>query len=447
MMIYTVNKLMKSGISSITFFLLIVTCLGLLFTSCNNDNPFTIGEDFIESETNLSVIDTLSVEMSTVIQDSIPTSGTGNMLLGNFHDTLFGDASCSAYFQLGVPEYVNLGDDDIYDSISLIICYSGYYYGDTNSMMQINIHRVTQDIETNENGYLYNTSTFAHDPDVLGSVRFYPSPSARDTIEIKLSNDLGLDLFNKFVQGADEVQSDDYFTDYFKGIALLPNGSSDKAIIGFKDSTGYLKMRLYTHRIQQTEVETPYDFPIINTEKQFNHIDFDFTGTLLHYTQDEGISIPSSAVGNQAFVQGYKKIMTKLRFPGLSNIVMNPKGIIMKAELVFQPVKTSYDDFSLPDFVIMYETNRKNQPVNLLYTSDNNVRTATLVVDDMYHEETSYTYDLTDFITNELADSYFDVDHGLLISLYDNSYQLNFERIVISAKNPAPKLKLYYLTY
>jgi len=97
--------------------------------------------------------------------------------------------------------------------------------------------------------------------------------------------------------------------------------------------------------------------------------------------------------------------------------------------------------------VILYETNHRNQPGALLYDITGTYLTATLVVDNQYHEETSYTFDITEFITKEMADSYFDTEHGLLISLYDDAYQLNFERIVIETRQPAPKLKLYYLTY
>jgi hypothetical protein len=447
MLIRIIYKLMNIGKPRFFFTVLLTVCIGFLLSSCNNENTFTIGEDFIESATSMAIVDTFTVEMSTVIQDSVPTSGTDAMLMGNIEDTLFGDAGCSSFFQLGLPEGIALYEDDFYDSISLIIHYSGYFYGDTNNLMQINVHRVTDDIKVRDGGYLYNTSTFGYEDDPLGSIRFRPMPGTADSVEIKISNAFGLELFGKFVTRSEDVLSEGNFLDYFKGIALLTDASSKNAIIGFKVAPEYLKIRMYTHRIDQTSLSTAYDFPLVYPDKQFNHITYDFSNTLLHYTQDEETTIPSAAAGNKAFVQGYKKIMTRLRFPTLPDILLNNRGIIMKAELVFEPVKSSYADFTLPDFVILYETNRKNQPGALVYNADGTVQTATLVVDDQYHEETTYTFDITQFITAEMADSYFDTDHGLLISLYDETYQLNFERIVIEAKRPAPKLRLYYLTY
>jgi hypothetical protein len=313
--------------------------------------------------------------------------------------------------------------------------------------MQIHAYRVTDDIAVRENGYLYNTSTFGYGNDPLGSIQFRPHPKTADSLEIKISDAFGLELFNKFVSQSEDVQTESDFLDYFKGIALLPDASSKNDIIGFKVTPEYLKIRLYTHRIDQTRVSNAYDFPLVNPTNQFNHIAYDLNNTPLYYTQEQETSIPSSATNNQVFVQGYKKIMTKLRFPSLPDVMLEEKGLIMRAELIFRPVKSSYDDFPLPNYVILYETNRKNETGSLIYNSDLTVQNAILVEDDQYNENTYYTFDITNFINNEAADGYFDVDHGLMISLYDQTYQLNFERILIEAKSPAPKLKIYYLKY
>jgi hypothetical protein len=438
---------MNTGKPRIFSIFLFTVCIGFLFSSCDNENSFIIGEGFIKSPARMAIVDTCTVEMSTVVQDSVPTSGTGAMLIGNYEDTLYGDAGCSSLFQLGLPYYVNLYDDDYYDSISLIIHYSGYSYGDTNNLLQINVHRLTEDIELRATGSIYNTTAFAYEDDPLGTVQIRPRPGSTDSIEIKISDAFGQELFGKFVERSEDILSEYEFLAYFKGLALIPDASSKNAIIGFKVTPDYLKLRLYTHRIDQTSYATAYDFPLVYPEKQFNHITYDFSNTVLDYAQVEGKPIPSSVAGNRAFVQGYKKIMTKVRFPTMPDLLLNDKGIIMKAELIFEPVKSSYVDFSLPNFVILYRTNRLNLPFSLLYNADNTVNQATLVVDHQYHEETSYTFDISAYFTEEMEGGYFDINHGLLISLYDENYQLNFERIMIETKNPAPKLKLYYLIY
>jgi len=439
---------MRIGKPGFFFTMTFFACTGILLPSCDKNNEFTMGEDFIESSVSLSIVDTFMVDMSTVIQDSVTTSGKGAMLIGHYQDTLFGNTSCSGYFQIGLPENISLDKSDIYDSIALIIQYSGYSYGDTNSLMAISVHRLTDSIKLHNNGYLYNVSSVKFDDNPLGSATFRPSPQLTDaSVSIPLKNAFGLDLFNQFIEQTETITDINEFLRYFKGIAILADEAASKTIIGFLAVEGSPYIRLYTHRIDQTTTANHYDFPLINTDYQFNQIQYDLSHTVLNYTDNEKTAIPSGVAGNKAFVQGYQKILTKLRFPTLPSIFLNERGVILKAELVFYPEKSSYYDFDLPDYLILYETNRHNKLLNIIMKDQENPLTATLVADYMYHVETSYTFDITDFITAEYSDAYFDVEHGLLISILDRSFQLNLERIVIEAKNPAPKLRIYYMTY
>ena len=49
---------------------LILPILGLMFLFGCNDKQFTIGDNFLESQTHLIQIDTLQIKMSTVVLDS-----------------------------------------------------------------------------------------------------------------------------------------------------------------------------------------------------------------------------------------------------------------------------------------------------------------------------------------------------------------------------------------
>jgi len=349
---------------------------------------------------------------------------------------------------MGLPFSVSLDEDDIYDSVSLIIQYSGYYYGDTNEVMNIYVHQLSEDIEVFDDGNLYSNSAFNYHPEILGRIQFMPSPTSSDSVEIKLNDETGLELFNMFVEKSTIISSEDIFLDYFKGLVLLGGESTSQIITGFKAGEENVKLRLYTHRYEQTIVNSYYDFPLINTQNQFNQIKYDFQGSLFEYhANNKSDNIPSNVSGNKSFVQGYKKIMTRIAFPTLPEIMLNEYGRILKAELIFRPEKTSYSAFQLPRYVILYESDHINRPVDFIYDAQGNVQIASLTIDDMYNEETSYTFDISDFIKSEMADGYFDTEHALLISIYNENYQLNLDRIIVEAKNPAPKLKLYYLTY
>jgi hypothetical protein len=72
---------------------------------------------------------------------------------------------------------------------------------------------------------------------------------------------------------------------------------------------------------------------------------------------------------------------------------------------------------------------------------------STLTVDKLYQEETNYSFDVTEHLRDELADSYVDPENGLLITLSNDVLNTTFYRSIINAKNRKPKLKIYYLSY
>jgi hypothetical protein len=72
-------------ISSLFFF---ISVTGALFLdSCTKINEFTIGQNFVESETRLQIIDTFKVDIGTVLTDSVVTSST-KVALASYGDEM-----------------------------------------------------------------------------------------------------------------------------------------------------------------------------------------------------------------------------------------------------------------------------------------------------------------------------------------------------------------------
>ena len=72
-------------------FISIIIVTGLIFTSsCTKEYEFTLGQDFFDSQTRLQVIDTFSVNVSTVLLDSLKTTLNKIALAGNYKDDIFG---------------------------------------------------------------------------------------------------------------------------------------------------------------------------------------------------------------------------------------------------------------------------------------------------------------------------------------------------------------------
>jgi len=75
---------------------------------------------------------------------------------------------------------------------------------------------------------------------------------------------------------------------------------------------------------------------------------------------------------------------------------------------------------------------------------------ATLKIDKAYHEETYYTFDITNFLKTEIADAHFDPEHGLLIGETSSKLGFSLNRVVFGDhKNSVnrPKVRLYFMFY
>ena len=210
----------------------------LAIMSCNNDelitSEFVAGEVFTDSNIRVVLVDTMTVEVSTIKFDSIVTSQSDRMLIGKYSDPVFGMVKSSNYMGM-LPNSYTIASEAVYDSIVLFMKYDQYYYNDTLQTNTIHIKRLTANFSPDENDSFYNTSTVAFDEDDLGLISYTPRPLSTDSLEIKLSDSLGEEFFtnlqNKIVTNTTE------FTDKFKGLAFQPDEEDNGAIIGFSSSS------------------------------------------------------------------------------------------------------------------------------------------------------------------------------------------------------------------
>jgi hypothetical protein len=118
---------------------------------------------------------------------------------------------------------------------------------------------------------------------------------------------------------------------------------------------------------------------------------------------------------------------------------------ILKAELIIEPVPSSFDLFRLPEKLYIYDTDKGNRINSVLTDPDDATRqlAAFLDYDELYVRDTRYVYDITAFINDELSDADFDTEHGLLC-IGTRRIQILLDRLLVR-KKPV-KLKIYYLS-
>jgi hypothetical protein len=420
----------------------------LILQSCNDTiDEFTVGQNFIDSESRVVFTDAFGVELSTVWLDSLPTNMIDTLLVGNFSDEVFGQINSRGFWQMGLPAETEIQSKDIFDSITLFLSYSGYFYGDTLKPLILSFHLLTEAMELRSSGYLYNTSAFAFDEKPLAQYTFYPRPGRKDSIEFKLDPVFGQSLFELFLENDESVQDDESFVDKYPGFVIMADTLESASIIGLDMTEEKLMMKIYAHRIAEERSDQVHEFPVVYTEYAFNSIKTDFRNSELETLTEHDLSYSSDDLQNKSFAQGGTGLMTRITFPGFEEFLLLENSLILKAELILRPERTSYSEFELPEDVFLYHSDKYNNVGSLLTDLEGNYVTSNPTIDEAYHENTFYTFDITRFLRSELEDSYFDPEHAILVSFAYSEYICSLKRLVLDADAGAATLRIYYLHY
>ncbi|GAB4340104.1 MAG: hypothetical protein Kow0037_25740 [Calditrichia bacterium] len=447
-LLYQINVVEKIGLNcKIKIYAIASLLLLLLLTSCDDGSgEYFVGQQLLESDTNVQLLDTFSVKLSTVLLDTIRTAQSGCLLVGKYADEVSGIISVKSYFQVGIPEVRNITQDDHYDSLNLILRLNRYYFGDTTKVEKIYVHRLLEKIEPGEDG-LTSASTFSFDPTPIGMVEFYPKPfNPVDTLSIKISDQIGQDFFVK-IQEANEVLSDNTnFLTYFPGLVLVADGTYSEAIIGFSANEDDVRLVLTSHRedVGGGEDEAiKHVFKMVNPSNQFNEILHDFSGTLLDGLTEQKTALPSTNTAGISALQGGVGLAVRVDFPSLQDLLLQGEGKVVEAKLMISPIQNSYDELNLPSSLNAYPVDKFNAVV----PNQTSIPASALTIDQQYHENTYYTFDITQYLEGELSDAYIDPEKGLLITLPYDELNCKFERVLFEEKNKNTKLKIYYLIY
>jgi hypothetical protein len=420
----------------------VLSLMWVLFVAGCKNNPESsgLGKEFVESQTAVSLIDTFSVSLSTVIFDKVVTSGGGCILIGNYHDDIFGTITCDSYFQLGVPESYDVQSDDIYDSLLLVLQYNQYCFGDTTKSQRITVNRLTQSIVFDDDGVITSNTSFAFDPNPVGSIIYAPRPNgSTGTLAIRIDDASGLDLFRKLAENSEIMTDNTLFRDYFHGLVLRTDENYEGSIVGFTTSKQEARLVLFTRKAKSLE-ENDIAFGLEDSTRQFNNIVHDFKSTQLQSLTQQRYRLSSNLTGGLSFLQGAIGLAIRVDFPSFQETLLFKRMMILAAQLSIFPQKNSYDKFDLPSRLILYEADGANR-------LGDGVASSSLVVDKLYEEETAYTFDVTSFLKSELANSYVDPEKGLLIALSTNDQSNSLGRMIADAHGKNTKLRIYYLSY
>ncbi len=447
-MIFKCSMQMRQ-ISFVLFFLI------LLLIGCKNEeDSFEIGEDLIESKTKISMVDSFSVKLSTVVYDSIPTSGSDAALIGKYRNDITGSVQANTYFNFDLnTDLDKIDDETIFDSITISLMHTGYWVGDSSELQNYQVYRLTDQLELQEDDfsdtYLFNTSNFPHEISPVGEIEFYPH-TYDETIEIRLDDEVGKEILQLVKDDADEVSTNDKFNEYLNGFVIKPTEYSENAVNGFYADS--IVLNLYTHVVELESEETNYPFNITANSTHYNEIISDRSGTYFENLLTQREELKSTDAGDMCFLQGGSGIVVRIDFPTLNDIFSLENMVLLKAELVIRPI-VNYRDVDFPESLFFYETDKINQfgeQVSYELNNETQYVYASLDEDELYNENTHYLADITSFISSQLAGNFYDTDNGLLLSVSQTELLTTVNHAIFYGENASsykPSLNLYFLTY
>lgn len=422
--------------------------LAFFLLSCTSNDDFIESkvDQYIKSQTSFVLVDTLSVNLSTVLIDSIETSSTENLLVGRYSDSELGKVSASTYFELNLPGNTTLEDEEAYDSLVLVMNYSDLVYGDTIPPQTLKVYRLSEEIEPDDQGLVYNTSSFKYYETPIGEITYVPKPLKSDSVVIRLDDSIGRDLFEKMQGKNDEVTSAEDFKKYFKGLVMVP-GEQNTAVLSFlPDSASCLSVR--THLPGLTRKEKQYNFSLKATGTYFNHVENDRGGTPLEFLKTQRAALSSAQSVDKAFIEAGAGLVMRIDFPSIKRLLeFDTKNIMYKAELVLRVYPGSQKEMAPPKQLIMYYTDPYNNLITEVQNTSSETIYSSYYSDEIYNEYNYYTLDLTQFLSDELSDGYVDEDTGLLVSLPESEFKSSLNRLVTDARSGPeyrPVLNIYY---
>jgi len=434
--------------------LIINSFLAIVLCACDKESfTFQVGKDFVEPSTKVTVIDTLSVNLATYRMDSIVTCGLGKVIAGVFHDEWVGDIVARSYFQIGLPEIKEVGLDEECDSVFLVLSYNKYYIGDTIQEQGLEVFRLSEGLEDDNGGNIYNTTSFSHYPEPVGSLRFTPRPLKQDTLGIPLDKELGTELLEYLKNSSSSLTEGD-FLKVFQGFVVSPLASESHSVLGFSASDSFLYLRVHSHEPGPFDVPAEHIFPMVNSSLQYNQISFDLAHVPELDTINEKRGIGKAYLENKAYIQGGLGLYTKVTFPTLQKITGQPELdniLLIKAWLYLDPSDYDPDRTGFVDTIQIYESEMNGDKGSSLLNESSAPLVSDFIVDQIYRDNTYYVFDVTSYMNQEIMDYYIEPDFGFYLDFSPNKAATMLDRIVLDGnqkdKNNQLRLELTFFQY
>jgi len=442
-----------------------VLLLILFLFSCTSSSieDFVVGENFIKDQTGVAMIDTLTLQTSTIKYDSIASNSSGRFLVGSNYNNFSGYKTANTFMTMKFDDEID-NTEFVFDSLNLVLNYDSYYSGDTTQTQIISIYQLQEEMELIDS-YLYTTSNFKCSSIPLGTINLKPQPNSHKEVKIKLSDKLGNQLSQMIKAKKDTITNQDLFLKFFNGLAIKSQSNVKSAIVGFRTSDSgstdaasnsivYTKpeIRLYYHLSPNPNDihDLYYKFSFNTDGVYFNQVSGDETNSLLDGISNTSNERSTKLTNNYTTVQSGIQIFSKIKIPYLNNLLkIGQNSAVVGATLRLFPIKGSYSKTSdLPDSLYIYSADRKNKLIGQVTIpgSTTSYAYAILRTYKEVEETVYYEVDLTSFIETEILEG-LETNHSVMIGYGSAAAKKTAGHVILGGANSGkftPDLNVYY---
>jgi len=263
----------------------IVTGISLLVLSCETKSD--IGLDILPEDDILkpNIIDTTSVEVYTLLMDSIATNNVGKLLLGEYIDPIFGYTKASFVCQYDIVVMPKYKSDYTIDKVILTLPIDtiNSYYGDSSVVQNLTIYRIPVTIYKDSVYFADHDPTSFLDGTVIGQKEI-----SLDTISKTIDIELTQDFADDFQSVPDDISSNNEyeFTEFLKGIYITSEVLDNDGAIMKIDLRAESVMTVYSSKTttKSTVRDTFIVSANLSSNVRFNMFEHDYS-TSPFYTQ------------------------------------------------------------------------------------------------------------------------------------------------------------------
>lgn len=430
---------------------LTATLLCALFSACKDESS-PIGLNLIDNPLNSTYTDTITLQAYSMLEDTLNTTNSSADMLGHLSDPIFGNSSAAIYTQLSLSgSSVNFGTQPVIDSVVLTLQLSSYY-GDTNSLVGIRVHQLTNSLDSTVQ--YYQTSTVDYDPTVLNySTTGYSirpkTPVVVDTglynahLRIRLAQSFGQYLLDN----QDELNHN--FRDFLKGLYI--EATSHTGACGYflitNLNSALSGVTLYYHNSDGTGKR--YTLGISEKCVRFTHLEHNYNTTTDNLFYQEVLQGQTDLGNDVLFVQGGGGVKTRITFPYLqqSFLEYNNRVVIHRAELVITNIDVNEQYLTQPSMLTLQGISKSTGKTRFL--PDDDYYTSTAYFGGSYDSKSrEYRFRITSYI-QELIKGQGDWEN--YINLVVRGAAVRPHRLVCQGTDEAAssriRLEIVYSTY